>query len=161
MFREYAGINGFTRMLDGAVPLDMSNRNLSIGEAVRQGLCDRDFEDGKTERWALLAASSDRTCMHIVNMPVVLSPSVFLSSASISAVHDEDEIEGKENPQDMLTRFDYSPCKLSELDAIVPDSMILQCFLEALPEKYHREKRMFKGQPLERERMVTRMLARY
>lgn len=56
-FREYAGINGFIQISDGAASLDMSEHNSSIGDAVSEGFCDRDLEYGKTVRWALLAAS--------------------------------------------------------------------------------------------------------
>lgn len=65
--REYAGINGFIRVSDVAVSLDMSNHNLSIEDPVREGFCDRDLEDGKNARWVLLAVSPDRTYMGIVN----------------------------------------------------------------------------------------------
>lgn len=72
-FREYASINEFIGILDGAVPLGMSTYNLSIGDALSQGLCDRDLEDGKKARWALLAAPSNRMSMRIVNTSGVIS----------------------------------------------------------------------------------------
>lgn len=64
--REYAGIHGFIPIVDDAVPLDTSNHNLSIGDAVRLGFCGRDLQDSKTAHWALMAAS-DHRYMLVVN----------------------------------------------------------------------------------------------
>lgn len=58
-FREHAATHGFIRIVNSAVPLDMSKRNRSITDAVRLGYCDGDLENGKNARWALRAASSN------------------------------------------------------------------------------------------------------
>lgn len=65
-------MHDFIRILNGAVPLDMSNNRLPMANAVRLGYYDRDLENEKTAHWVLGAASSDRTYVRIVNIHVVI-----------------------------------------------------------------------------------------
>lgn len=70
------------------------------------------------------------------------------------------KLRDKEDPQEILTRLEDLTYELSELGT-VPESVILQYFLEGLPDKYHLEKQVLAGEALEGERLVTRIRGRY
>lgn len=64
--RECVSINGRIRILNGDVPLDVPNNNLSVGDGISQGFCNCYLDDAKSARWPSLAVFSDRTNMRIV-----------------------------------------------------------------------------------------------
>lgn len=61
----------------------------------------------------------------------------------------------------MLTRLDDLEYDLSKLDTIAPVRMVLQYFLEGLPDEYYLGKRMLARESLERDGLVTQIRSRH
>lgn len=70
-------------------------------------------------------------------------------------------VQNGKDPLDVQPTLDDLAHTLRQDGTILPESMILQCVSEALPEECHLENQMKIGEPLERDMFVTETLACY
>ena len=171
-FREYAGFCGSLRILDAEEGLDVSNHNLSVTYATRCSVYKRHLEYSRVARWALRASSTDRKLLQVVEEKRKVPEAwqslidVFLpqSTSRIQKLQEsllKVKLREKEDPLDLLARSDDTSRKLSDLGVTIPEIIILQSFLYALPEKYQLEKRMLAGEVFDRKALVTRIRGRF
>ena len=171
-FREYAGFFGFLRILDAEDGLDVSNHNLSVSDAIRLGFSERILEDSRVARWALRASSTDRKFLQVVEEKGKVHEAwqalkeIFLpqSAARVQKLQESvlrAKLRDKEDPLDLLARLDDTCRGLFDLGVSIPESIILQSFLYALPEKYQLEKRMLAGEVFDRKGLVARIRGRF
>lgn len=172
-FREYAGLHGFLRVVEGQVDLDISNSELCVDDVVRLGCVERDLEDAKIARWALLSSCNNR----FFQMTVMCQGRVHEAWKSLNQYYSQfsasrmrtlmsklssAKLGGNEDPFDFLRRMEDMSLELDELGVQIPLNMVYRSYLDALPAEHDLEKQMMLTRDtLERSNIIDIMQYRF